>query len=118
MAKQKALFITNQQIEVINSYWCIQDFVCRRNEKYFQFTLQGYASKIARENGAAPLGERTYVVFGDEFDALYSRHVGPEGPNLMRMMYEVVDLSLDLSAPTPEDPERMIGFFDGDTNVF
>jgi hypothetical protein len=97
------------------SYWSIQFFAFDKGVRTARLLLYGYRDAAARTAGKQPIGQKEYVVAGDDFDRLFASQKQTNPKPLLRQLYEdVVNVHKDVPDPAaPNDPTRNKGFFDG-----
>jgi hypothetical protein len=55
------------------SYWRITDMVIELKNRRCSIVFSGYKDKQARDEGADSVGEKSYLIEGDVFDAYYAQ---------------------------------------------
>jgi hypothetical protein len=95
------------------SYWSIQFFAFDKGARVARLLLYGYRDAAARTAGKQPVGQREYVVTGDDFDRLFAAQKQANPKPLLRSLYEdVVNVRKDVVVD-PNDPAKNRGFFEG-----
>lgn len=96
-----------------SSYWSIQFFAFDKGARTARLLLYGYKDAAARTAGKQPVGQKEYVVSGDDFDRLFAAQKQANPKPLLRSLYEdVVNVRKDVVVD-PNDLSKNRGFFDG-----
>jgi len=117
MAK-KRLYIDERGIELPESYWRVTQIEVYVPNKSARIQFTGYKDQAARLENKAPIGHKTYVVSGQQFEFWYAKHL-IEGINIAQISYEIATGTFDEEVTDPENPEQKVkvSFFDGAEDV-
>lgn len=105
--------------EHLEAYWRPVQVNLGIADENVHVIFYGYKDQDARLAKKQPLpgAVRTYTISGQEFRDLFAAHMAPGGPNIAQMVYAYAKAKKDVKSPTPEDPNRMVGFFDNAEDV-
>lgn len=103
--------------ENLNSYWRCAAINISITDNNAMVVIYGYKNAEARANNKQSIGSKSYSVSGETFINLLNSHLEPGGPNIMTLAYTIATQTLDVDAPTEEDPDRKVSFFEGAENV-
>jgi hypothetical protein len=118
MAKQ--MQFTDQYGNInASSYWRIVQINLGIADRNAVAILYGYKDKASRDANKSPIGQKTYSISGTAFDMMMAKHLNPTtGKNIAKQTYDdVVNITNDVPAPTPQDPNAKVNFFSGATDV-
>ena len=93
-----------------NSYWRIVSINISLIQQEAVILFFGYKDKQAYDSGAAPLGNKEYVINGASFTAFYNSHLAPGGPNLFQLAYAHATSTKDV-VTDPADATKNVSFF-------
>lgn len=112
MAKEMT-FIDQYGNQHQRSYWRLVQCNISVPDKSALLVFYGYKDKAARDAAKQPVAAKQYSVMGETFDACYSRHLEPGGPNMAQMCYEYASECMDVRS----EDGTMHGFFENAQDV-
>lgn len=95
------------------SYWRLVQCNLGIADRSAMVQFYGYRDEATRRAGKQSIGQKSYSVSGETFDKLMQEHLTPGGPNIMQLAYKIANETKDVAAPTPEDKDRKVSFFEG-----
>ena len=95
------------------SYWRLVQLNLGIADGNASAVFYGYRTEEDRRSGKQSIGNKQYSVSGEKFDRIAAEHLAPGGPNVVQIAYKIAAETKDVPAPTPEDPDRKVSFFEG-----